>query len=128
MKKINKLPTNRNFGLVFFVVFLIISLWPLLNQNEIRQWSLILSIIFLILGFFNSRILLPLNKLWTKFGLLLGNLVSPIVMGVVFFFVVTPTGIILRLFRKDVLRLKKNNSNSYWIKKDNLNNDMKNQF
>jgi len=76
MKKKFKYQLTEIFGLVFFIVFFIISLWPLLNQNEIRQWSLILSIIFLILGFFNSRILLPLNKLWTKFGLLLGNKVS----------------------------------------------------
>ena len=128
MKKINKLPTNRNFGLVFFVVFLIISLWPLLNQNEVKYWSLILSIIFLILGSFNSNILSPLNKLWMKFGLFLGNLVSPIVMGFIFFCIVTPTGIILRLFKKDVLNLKKSKCDTYWIKKDNTNNDMKNQF
>jgi hypothetical protein len=128
MKKKIKLPTNRNFGLVFFVVFLIISLWPLLSHNEIRQSSLILSVIFLILGLFNSRILLPLNKLWMKFGLFLGNLISPIVMAVVFFCVVTPIGIILRLSRKDVLNLKKNKSSSYWKKKDNSYNDMRNQF
>ena len=128
MKKKIKLPTNRNFGLVFFVVFLIISLWPVLSHNEIRQSSLILSIIFLILGLLNSRILLPLNKLWMKFGLFLGNLISPIVMAVVFFCVITPIGIILRLLRKDVLNLKKNKSSSYWIKKDNSYNDMRNQF
>jgi len=128
MKKKIKLPTNRNFGLVFFVVFLIISLWPLLSHNEIRQSSLILSVIFLILGLFNSRILLPLNKLWMKFGLFLGNLISPIVMAVDFFCVVTPIGIILRLSRKDVLNLKKNKSSSYWKKKDNSYNDMRNQF
>ena len=128
MKKKIKLPTNRNFGLVFFTVFLIISLWPLLNQNEIRQTYLILSIIFLILGLFNSRILLPLNKFWMKFGLFLGNLISPIVMSIVFFCVVTPIGIILRLLRKDILNLKKNKSNYYWIKKDNSYNNMKNQF
>ena len=90
MKKKIKLPTNRNFGLVFFVVFLIISLWPVLSHNEIRQSSLILSIIFLILGLLNSRILLPLNKLWMKFGLFLGNLISPIVMAVVFFLCYNP--------------------------------------
>tara|TARA_B110000858_G_C17727947_1_gene438582 strand:+ start:611 stop:997 length:387 start_codon:yes stop_codon:yes gene_type:complete len=128
MKQKIKLPTNRNFGLVFFVVFLIISLWPLLSQNELRYWSLTLAIIFLILGLLNSKVLMPLNIIWMKFGLFLGNLISPIVMGIIFFCVVTPTGLILRLFKKDVIKLKRNNLKTYWIKKDNTNNDMKNQF
>lgn len=128
MKQKIKLPTNRNFGLVFFVVFLIISLWPLLSQNELRYWSLTLAIIFLILGLLNSKVLMPLNRIWMKFGLFLGNLISPIVMGIIFFCVVTPTGLILRLFKKDVIKLKRNNLKTYWIKKDNTNNDMKNQF
>ena len=123
-----KLPSNRNFGIVFFIVFLIISLWPLLNQNEIRIWSLILSTIFLILGLINSNLLSPLNKAWYKFGIILGNFVAPIVMGVVFFFVVTPTGIIMRLLGKDLLNLKKNTKETYWVKKDNSNNNLKNQF
>ncbi|GIR49952.1 MAG: hypothetical protein CM15mP58_20490 [Burkholderiaceae bacterium] len=104
-----KLPSNRNFGIVFFIVFLIISLWPLLSQNEIRIWSLIISVIFLILGIFNSNLLLPLNKIWFKFGIFLGNFIAPIVMGIVFFLVVTPTGLIMRLLGKDLLNLKKNN-------------------
>ena len=123
-----KLPSNRNFGIVFFIVFLIISLWPLLSQNEIRIWSLILSMIFLILGLINSNLLSPLNKAWFKFGIILGNFVAPIVMGVVFFFVVTPTGIIMRLLGKDLLNLKKNTKETYWVKKDNSNNNLKNQF
>ena len=128
MKQKIKLPSNRNFGIVFFIVFLIISLWPLLNQNEIRIWSLILSTIFLILGLINSNLLLPLNKAWFKFGIILGNFVAPIVMGVVFFLVVTPTGIIMRLLGKDLLNLKKNTKETYWVKKDNSNNNLKNQF
>ena len=123
-----KLPTNRNFGFVFFVVFFLISLWPLLNNGELRLWSLIISLVFLILGIFNSKYLTPLNKIWMRFGILLGNIISPIVMCIIYFLVVTPTGIILRLFRKDVLMLKKNNNDTYWIKKDNSNNSMKNQF
>ena len=126
--KNNKLPTNRNFGIVFSIVFLIIAIYPLINSGDIRIWSLIVSIFFLILGIFNSNLLSPLNKLWMKFGILLGNVISPIVMGIIYFLVVTPIGILLRLFRKDVLRLKNNDSNTYWIKKDNMNNDMKNQF
>ena len=123
-----KLPTNRNFGMVFSIVFLIISLWPLLSQNEIRIWSLIISVIFFILGIFNSKLLLPLNKIWFKFGMFLGNFIAPIVMGIVFFLVVTPTGLIMRLLGKDLLNLKKNNKNSYWIEKDNSNSNLKNQF
>ena len=123
-----KLPSNRNFGIVFSIVFLIISLWPLLSQNDIRIWSLIISGIFLILGLINSKLLLPLNKIWFKFGILLGNFIAPIVMGIVYFMVVTPTGLIMRLLGKDILNLKKNNKDTYWIEKDNSNNDLKNQF
>ena len=128
MQKNIKLPSNRNFGVVFFIVFLIIALWPLLKQNEIRIWSLIISFIFFVLGLINSKLLTPLNKLWFKFGILLGNIISPIVMGIVFFLVVTPTGLIMRFFRKDILKLKKNTSDSYWINKDDTNSSMKNQF
>mgnify|MGYP001317931488 FL=1 len=123
-----KLPSNRNFGIVFAIVFLIISLWPLLSQNEIRFWSLIISIIFLSLGLINSKLLLPLNKIWFKFGIFLGNFIAPIVMGVIYFFVVTPTGLIMKMLGKDLLNLKKSNKDSYWIKKDNSNSSFKNQF
>ncbi len=120
--------SNRNFGIVFSIFFLIISLWPLLNNNEIRLWSLMISLIFLILGILNSKILTPLNKLWMKFGLLLGGIVSPIIMGIIYFFVVTPTGLIMKIFRKDLLLLKKNDSKSYWIEKKDEKSSMKNQF
>ena len=124
-----KLPSNRNFGIVFFIFFFILSLWPLLNNGEILKLPLILSIIFLLLGIFNSKILTPLNRMWMKFGLLLGSIISPIVMGIIFFGIITPTGFILRIFKKDILMLKKNpKKNTYWIDKDNSNNDMKNQF
>ncbi len=127
MKK-NILPSNRNFGIVFTIVFLIVSFWPLFKGGDIRYWSLIISFIFFVLALINSKILTPLNKTWMKFGLLLGKVVSPIVMGFIFFFVVTPTGILMRIFGKDLLNLKKNNQNTYWIKKENKNNNMKNQF
>ena len=123
-----KLPSNRNFGIVFAIVFLIISLWPLLSQNEIRYWSLILSIIFLTLGLINSKLLLPLNKIWFKLGIFLGNFIAPIVMGIIYFFVVTPTGLIMKMLGKDLLNLKKSNKDSYWIKKNNSNSSLKNQF
>ena len=128
MLRKNPMPTNRNFGIVFFIVFLSFALWPLLDGNGIKLWSLITSLVFLILGIFNSKILTLPNKLWMKFGLLLGGIVAPIVMCIVFFLVVTPTGFILRLFGKDVLMLKNDNRASYWLVKDNSNNDMRNQF
>ena len=123
-----KLPSNRSFGIVFFTVFLIVCLYPLVNSESIRVWSLIISIIFLVLGLLNSKILAPLNKLWFKFGILLGKIVSPFVMGMIFFLVVTPIGLIMRLFAKDVLNLKFNKNKSYWIKKNGLKSKMKNQF
>ena len=123
-----KISSNRSFGIVFFIVFLIIAIYPLINNADLRIWSLIISIIFLILGLINSKFLTPLNILWFKFGLLLGRLISPIIMGIIFFFVVTPIGLILRIFGKDVLNLKKNNSKSYWIKKNGPISKMKNQF
>ena len=128
MQKKIKLPSNRNFGLVFFIVFMVIALWPLLNQSEIRYWSLSISLIFLLLGIMNSKLLTPLNKIWFKFGLLLGSIISPIIMGIVYFLIVTPTGFIMRVIGKDVLNLKKNAKNSYWLEKNNKNNNMKNQF
>ncbi|MDC1152292.1 SxtJ family membrane protein [Candidatus Pelagibacter ubique] len=126
-KKI-KIGSNRSFGVVFFIVFLVVALLPLLNGNSIRIWSIILSLIFLILGLLNSNILSPLNRIWFKFGIILGSIVSPIVMSLVFFLVVTPTSLILRLFRKDILSLKKNNNSTYWVKKLNKKSKMKNQF
>ena len=123
-----KLPSNRNFGIVFSIVFLIIAIWPILNQNEIRIWSIIISLIFLILGLINSKFLSPLNKAWFKFGLILGGVIAPIVMGIVFFLVVTPTGLIMKALGKDILGLKRNKNNTYWLEKDNSNNNLKNQF
>ena len=123
-----KISTNKSFGLVFFVVFFLISVYPLLNAENIRFWSLIVAIIFLTLGLLNSKILTPLNKIWFKFGLLLGSIVSPIVMGIIFFFVITPISSIMRILGKDILNLKWNNTNSYWIEKSGPKSKMKNQF
>ncbi len=129
-KEINeiKISSNKSFGIVFFIVFLIISLWPIKNGGDLRIWALIFSIIFLILGLINSKILTPLNKIWFKFGILLGNIISPIVMGLVFFAVVVPTGLIMKILRKDLIGLKKNNKNTYWIEKNSQTTTMKNQF
>ena len=98
--------SNKSFGIVFSVVFLLVALWPILNENEIRFWALILSVIFLALGLLNSKILTPLKILWLKLGEKLGIIVSPIVMGIIYFFVITPTGLLVKLFGKDLLKLK----------------------
>ena len=123
-----KIGSNRSFGIVFFVVFLIIAIYPLINGDELRLWSLIISIVFLFLGLVNSKILNPLNKLWFKFGIFLGKIISPLVMGIIFFLVVTPIGLIMRLLNKDLLNLKFNNNNTYWIEKTEPKSNMKNQF
>ena len=123
-----KIGSNRSFGIVFFIVFLLIALYPLLKGNDFRIWSLIISIIFLILGLINSKLLVPLNRLWFKFGLLLGKFISPLIMGIIFFLVVTPIGIGMRLFKKDLLNLKYNKKETYWIEKTGPKSKMKNQF
>ena len=126
-KKVN-LPSNKNFGIVFFIVFLLVALYPLINYQEIRTWSILVSIIFLFLGLINSVILTPLNKLWFIFGIFLGKIVSPFIMGIIFFLVVTPIGLLMRLFGKDILNLKYNKNNTYWIEKKGPKSLMKNQF
>tara|TARA_Y100000591_G_scaffold173235_1_gene149651 strand:+ start:642 stop:1025 length:384 start_codon:yes stop_codon:yes gene_type:complete len=123
-----KIGSNRSFGIVFFVVFLIIALYPLINNKDIRLWSLIVSLIFLFLGLINSQILTPLNRLWFKFGIFLGKIISPIIMGIIFFLVVTPIGFIMRALGKDLINLKFNNSKSYWIEKTGPKSKMRNQF
>ena len=123
-----KIGSNRSFGIVFFVVFLIIATYPLINGDALRLWSLIISIVFLFLGLVNSKILNPLNKLWFKFGIFLGKIISPLVMGIIFFLVVTPIGLIMRLLNKDLLNLKFNKNSSYWIEKTEPKSKMKNQF
>ena len=123
-----KLGSNKSFGIVFFVVFLLIAIYPILSDGDLRLWSLIISLVFLILGLINSRLLTPLNKLWFKFGILLGKIISPVIMGIIFFLVVTPIGILMRLFKKDVLNLSFNDNKSYWIEKNDQKSKMKNQF
>ena len=120
--------SNKSFGIVFFIVFLLIGIYPLLNQEDVRIWSLVISSIFLILGLLDSKILYPLNKIWFKFGIVLGKIVSPLVMGIIFFIVVTPIGLLMKLLKKDLLNLKFNKHNSYWVEKRETKSKMKNQF
>ena len=130
MKKVLvKISSNRSFGFLFFIVFLAISLWPLKSQEDLRLWAFILSLTFLVLGILNSKFLTPLNKLWHKFGIFLGSIVSPVVMGIVFFIVVTPVGLIMRFLGKDLLRINKSKFvSTYWISREKQNNTMKKQF
>tara|TARA_Y100001970_G_scaffold217641_1_gene266660 strand:+ start:442 stop:825 length:384 start_codon:yes stop_codon:yes gene_type:complete len=123
-----KIGSNRSFGIVFFVVFLLIAIYPLLKNGDLRIWSLVISIIFLILGSLNSKILTPLNKIWFKFGLIIGSIISPLVMGIIFFFVVTPISVLMKILGKDLINLKFNKNKSYWIEKNGPKSKMKNQF
>ena len=123
-----KISSNRSFGIVFFVVFLLIALYPLTKNQDIRLWSLFISLIFLFLGLIKSKILSPLNKIWFKFGIFLGKVISPLIMGLIFFSVVTPIGLIMRMLGKDLINLKYNKNKSYWIEKSGPKSNMKNQF
>ena len=123
-----KLGSNRSFGIVFCIVFLIIAFYPIINGETARIWSIIVSLIFLLLGLINSKLLTPLNKVWFKFGLFLGKIISPLIMGIIFFLVVTPIGILMRILNKDLINLKFNNNKSYWIEKTDPKSKMNNQF
>ena len=120
--------SNRSFGLLFFIVFLIIGLWPLKNDLELNYIFIGISIIFLILGLMNSKILTPLNKIWVKFGEFLGRIIAPIVMAIIYFFILTPISLILRIFGKDLLNLKFSKEKSYWTKREKNIGTMDKQF
>ena len=119
----------KSFGIVFSMVFLLVALYPLINSESLRIWALVVSIIFFLLAFLAPKILVLPNKLWLKFGLLLGSIVAPIVMTLVYFFTVLPIGLIMRLLGKDILKQKLNKSaKSYWIERRESIGSMKNQF
>ena len=120
--------SNRSFGILFFIVFLIIGLWPLKNNNDPNYIILGLSSIFLILGIINSKLLTPLNKAWVKFGEILGMIIAPIIMGLVYFIILTPISLLVRLSGKDLLKLKKNKSSTYWIEREKNIGNMDKQF
>ena len=126
----NKFRSQKNnitFGMLFFIFFLIVGLYPLISSGTIRIWSIILSLVFLIITIIKPNLFTSLNKLWIKFGILLGKIISPIVMGFVFFFVVTPIGIIMKILKKDVMALKRGAA-SYWIAREDKVQSMKKQF
>ena len=120
--------SNRSFGILFFIVFLIVGLWPLKNGGDPSQLFLMISGIFLILGLLNSKILTPLNKIWVKFGELLGKIIAPLVMAIIYFIILTPISLFLRIIGKDLLNLKLNKDNSYWKKRDKNIGTMDKQF
>ena len=121
--------SEKSFGVVFSIVFLIVALYPLINSEGLRIWALVVSIIFFLLAFLAPKILVLPNKLWFKFGLLIGSIVAPIVMAFVYFVTVLPTGLIMRLLGKDLLKQKLDkNAKSYWFKRDEPMGSMKNQF
>ena len=119
----------KSFGIVFSVVFLIVALYPLTNSEDIHLWAIIASAIFLFLAYVAPNTLSLPNKLWFKFGILLGSIIAPIVMGFVYFLTVLPTGLIMRLLGKDLLKQKLDkNAKSYWIERSEPMGSMKNQF
>ena len=120
--------SNRSFGLLFFVVFLIIGIWPLLNEETLRLWSIVISFIFLILGLLKSKLLSPLNSSWIKFGEILGKFIPPIIMALIYFIIITPIGLLMRLIGKDLLNIKFNQQKSYWVQREKNIGTMKRQF
>ena len=124
----NKIATNRSFGILFFIVFLLIAIWPLLSESSIRVWSLIISLIFLLLGLINSKLLTPLKNIWIKLGEFLGKIIAPIIMGIIYFFIVTPIGLIMRIAGKDLINIKYSKEKSYWINRKKNIGPMNRQF
>ena len=121
--------SERNFGIVFSIVFLIFSFYPHFSFEKVRLWSLIVSAFFFLIAIFRPSMLKSLNFLWFRFGILLGRIISPVVMALVFVFAIIPTGIIIRLMGKDPLQRKfLKNKNSYWILRKTSRQSMKNQF
>ncbi|MGE4218629.1 MAG: SxtJ family membrane protein [Alphaproteobacteria bacterium] len=124
--------SDRGFGIVFAVVFTIVGLWPLTGDRDPRWWSVALAAAFLLAALLRPGVLAPLNRLWTRFGLLLHKIVNPLVMGLMFFVVITPMGIVMRMAGKDPMRLRRDGAAStYWIAREPPGPEpqsMKNQF
>ncbi len=124
----DKVSSNRSFGILFCIVFALIAVWPLFNAGQLRLWPIPISLIFLVLGLLNSRLLGPLNLAWIKFGELLGKIIAPIVMALIYFLIITPIGLFMRLIGKDLLNTKFSKDNSYWLKRQKNIGSMKRQF
>ena len=119
---------NKSFGILFFIVLFLIAIWPIIDSGSIRIWSIVLSLVFLILGILNSKVLSPLKSAWIKLGEVLGKIIAPIVMGFIYFLIITPIGLLMRLIGKDLLGIKYSKNNSYWIKRSKNINTMRRQF
>ena len=128
MKKKKIKSSNKSFGILFFIVFLTYGVLPIFDTGDVRTWSLIISIVFLVLGLLNSKVLYPLNLVWFKFGEILGKIVAPIVMGLIYFIIITPIGLCMRIFGKDLLKVKFSKINSYWLKREKNIGPMRRQF
>jgi len=121
--------SNRSFGILFFIVFLIFGVWPLKNGENLNYYFIIFSGIFLLLGLLNSKLLSPLNKIWIKFGEILGIIIAPIIMALVYFVILTPVSLVVRVFGKDILGLKFiNKQQTYWINRKKNMGSMRKQF
>ncbi len=123
-----KISSNRSFGILFCIVFAAVAVWPVMHGASLKIWPIPVSFIFLVLGLINSKLLSPLNLLWIKFGELLGKIVAPVVMAIVYFAIITPIGLFMRLIGKDLLNTKFSKNNSYWIKREKNIGSMKRQF
>ena len=125
----HKRSSNRSFGLLFFIVFLVIAFWPLTKKGEVNLYLISIALIFLVLGLLNSKILSPLNKAWIKLGEILGRIIAPVVMAVVYFIILTPISLLVRLFGKDLIGMKfSNDIKSYWVKRKKNLGSMDKQF
>ena len=121
--------SNRSFGLLFFIVFIVVGLWPVIKGEAANIYLILISLFFLIFGLINSKILSPFNKAWIKFGEILGLIIAPIIMALVYFIILTPISLILRMFGKDLLGLKfLKKQDTYWIKRVKKLGTMKKQF
>ena len=120
--------STKSFGILFFIVFFVIGVWPVFDSENLRLWSIILSFLFLISGLVNANFLNPLNRAWIKFGEILGKIIAPVVMFLIFFVLITPYGFVIRIFGKDLLNIKLSNKTSYWIKREKDAGTMKRQF
>lgn len=119
----------RGFGLLFVVVFALIGLWPLLGDGPVRLWSLVVAAVILVIALAAPFLLQPFNRVWHKFGLILGMIMTPVIMTVIFVLVFTPTGLLLRLFGKDPMtRRFEPKTKSYWIKRTTPAGSMRDQF
>ena len=120
--------STKSFGILFFIVFFVIGVWPVFNSENLRLWSIILSFLFLISGLVNANFLNPLNRAWIKFGEILGRIITPVVMFLIFFVLITPLSFVIRIFGKDLLKTRLSDETSYWIKREKDAGTMKRQF